>query len=98
MAKAKCEVKIEWKTWNRSGYAEVMDGPGVQGLLDQKASATVSAANGSFTPRIGEGTGYVAEDFQGTLAKGRVLKTATAHADASERKHNRLQAVYGGGQ
>lgn len=29
MAKAKCEVKIKWKGWNRGGYAEVMNGWGV---------------------------------------------------------------------
>lgn len=98
MAKASCKVKIEWKGWKRSGYAEVMNGQGVQGLLDEKANATIDAANAAFTPRAGEGTGYLAKTLQGTLAKGRILKTGTRHAFASERKNNRLQGIFGGGR
>lgn len=96
MAKASCKVSIKWRGWNRKGYAEVMDGSGVQGMLDRKAEACVSSANASFTPRAGEGAGYGVQEMHGTLAKGRVILTQTAHASASERKHNRLQALYGG--
>lgn len=96
MAKASCKVEIKWRGWKRSGYAEVMDGPGVQALLDQKANAAVSSANASFSPHAGEGAGYAAKEMRGTLAKGRVISTQTAHAAASERRHNRLQAVFGG--
>lgn len=50
MAKTGCKVKIKWKGWKRGGYAEVMNGGGVQGMLDQKASAALSSANASFFP------------------------------------------------
>ncbi len=96
MAKAKCKVKFEWKGWKRGGYAEVMNGPGVQGLLDQKAGAVLSAANASFSPRAGAGAGYAGETVNGSLAKGRVIYTTGPHANASERKHNRLQSIFGG--
>ncbi len=96
MAKASCKVKIQWRGWNRAGYAEVMNGAGVQALLDQKADAAVAAANATFSPRAGEGAGYGAEEMRGTLARGRVISTQTAHAAASERRHNRLQGIFGG--
>lgn len=96
MAKAKCDVKFEWKGWKRGGYAEVMNGPGVQGMLDRKAESVLASANGSFRPKPGEGAGYAGGTFAGTLAKGRVIFTTGPHANASERKHNRLQAIYGG--
>lgn len=96
MAKASCKVKLSWRGWKRSGYAEVMDGAGVQSMLDHRAQAVASAANSSFSPLPGEGAGYAAEEMQGTLARGRVVSTQTAHAAASERRHNRLQAVFGG--
>lgn len=94
---SKCKVQIKWKGWKRGGYAEVMNGSGVQGLLDEKASAAISAANASFSPKRGEGAGYAGGTLNGSLAKGRVIYTTGAHANASERKHNRLQGIFGGG-
>ena len=96
MAKAKCEVKIKWKGWNRGGYAEVMNGGGVQAVLDQKANAVVASANASFSPKPGEGAGYASDVMSGSLAKGRSLHTESVHAFRSEKKHNRLQAIFGG--
>lgn len=95
MAKAKCEVKIEWKGWNRGGYAEVMNGGGVQAMLDQKANAVVASANASLEKKPGD-TGYVCDVMSGSLAKGRSLHTEGVHAFLSEKKHNRLQAIFGG--
>ena len=96
MAKASCKVKIKWRGWNRKGYAEVMDGPGVQAMLDKRAEACEAQANASFAPHAGEGAGYACGEFKGVLAKGRVVYTQTPHANASERRHNRLQAMFGG--
>lgn len=103
MAKAKCEVKIKWKGWNRGGYAEVMNGGDVQAMLDQKANAVVASANASYSPKPGEfspkpggGAGYVSDVMSGSLAKGRSLHTESVHAFRSEKKHNRLQAIFGG--
>lgn len=95
MAKAKCKVKIEWKGWNRGGYAEVMNGGGVQAMLDQKANAVAAACNSMFTPKYGE-SGYSTATIGGSLARGRVVYTASKHANVSERKHNRLQSAFGG--
>lgn len=97
MAKTGCKVKIEWKGWKRGGYVEVMNGGGVQGMLDQKASAALSSANASFSPKPGEGAGYEGKTLNGSLAKGRIIYTTCPHANASERKHNRLQGIFGGG-
>lgn len=95
MAKAKCEVKIKWKGWNRGGYAEVMNGWGVQAMLDQKANAAVAACNSTFTPKYGE-SGYSTATIGGSLARGRVVYTDSKHANVSERRHNRLQSAFGG--
>lgn len=91
MAKAKCEVKIKWKGWNRGGYAEVMNGWGVQAMLDQKANAVAAACNSTFTPKCGE-SGYSTATIDGSLARGRVVYTD----NVSERRHNRLQSAFGG--
>lgn len=96
MAKVGCKVKFEWRGWNRAGYAEVMNGDGTQALLDQKAAAAAAAANSSFSPHAGEGAGYAVDELRGTLAKGRIIYTQTPHANASERRHNRLQGIFGG--
>ena len=87
MAKAKCEVKIKWKGWNRGGY--------VQAMLTEKANAVAAACNSTFTPKYGE-NGYSTAVAGGSLARGRVVYTDSKHANVSERKHNRLQSVFGG--
>ncbi len=96
MGKASCKVKIQWRGWSRRGYSEVMNGSGVQSLLDRKASACEATANATFSPHAGEGAGYAVDEVSGVLAKGRSVSTQTPHAHASERRHNRLQAMFGG--
>ena len=95
MAKAKCEVKIKWKGWNRRDYSEVMNGGGVQGMLTEKANAAAAACNSTFTPKYGE-SGYSTATIGGSLARGRVVYTDSKHANVSERRHNRLQSAFGG--
>lgn len=95
MAKAKCEVKFKDFKWNRGGYAEVMNGGGVQGMLDQRADAAVASANASLPQKYG-GDGYGTDTIGGKLAKGRLIYAASKHARASERRHNRLQSIFGG--
>lgn len=95
MAKAKCEVKFMDFKWNRGGYAEVMNGGGVQGVLDQKADAAVASANASLPQKYGK-DGYGAKTIGGKLTKGRLIYAASKHARASERRHNRLQSIFGG--
>lgn len=95
MAKAKCEVKFKDFKWNRGGYAEVMNGGGVQGVLDQKADAAVASANASLPQKYGK-DGYGTKTIAGKLTKGRLIYAASKHARASERRHNRLQSIFGG--
>lgn len=68
MAKTGCKVKIEWKGWKRGGYAEVMKGAGVQGMLDSHVDAAKAAIQGA--GRM-ERTDVVA--FNGRLARGRAI-------------------------
>ena len=95
MAKAKCEVRFKDFKWNRGGYVEVMNGGGVQGLLDQRADAAVASANASLPQKFGA-DGYGAKTINGKLVKGRLVYAASDHARASERRHNRLQSIFGG--
>ena len=94
MAKAKCEVKIKWKGWNRGGY-ELIIARGVQAMLTKKANAAAAACNSTFTPKYGE-SGYSTATIGGSLAKGRAVYTDSKHANVSERRHNRLQSAFGG--
>lgn len=96
MAKASCKVKFQWRDWKRSGYAEVMNGSDCQNWLDKKANKALSQANATFSPDKGEAKGYASKTIKGTLAKGRIIYTQTPHAHNSERKHNRLQNIFGG--
>lgn len=68
MAKTGCKVKIEWKGWNRAGYAQVMKGAGVQGMLDSHVDSAKAAIQGA--GRM-ERTDVVA--FNGRLARGRAI-------------------------
>lgn len=79
-------------------YAEVMNSGAVQALLKKKADAAAASCNSSFSRHPGEGVGYVVRKFKGKLANGFVVATATPHAHASERKHNRLRSMFGGGE
>lgn len=95
MAKTGCKVKIKWKGWKRGGYAEVMNSGGMQDMLTEKANAVIASANASLDKKSGD-TGYVCDVMSGSLAKGRSLHTEGVHAYRSEKKHNRLQAIFGG--
>lgn len=68
MAKTGCKVKIKWKGWNRAGYAQIMKGAGVQGMLDSHVDAAKAAIQGA--GRM-ERTDVVA--FNGRLARGRAI-------------------------
>lgn len=82
--------------WDRAGYAEVMNSPGVQALVEEKAQKVAASCNASYEPDSREEQpGYVMGEFQGTLAKGRYVRTTTIHAYNSELKHNRLLDALG---
>lgn len=71
-----CKVKFERFKWNRGGYAEVMNGGGIQSMLDDKIGAVPD--------------GYASQAFRGRLATGRVLKTVTREAYEQELRENNL--------
>lgn len=91
-----CAVRFGRFKWNRAGYADVMDGGGVQALVSKPAQRIAAACNADFAPHEGEGAGYEAKQVKGRLAHGYVVRTSTPHARASERKHNRLLRNFGG--
>lgn len=96
MGKVKCKMRVERFKWKRSGYAEVMNSSAVQSLLRKPAKGLANACNADFDRKRGERVGYRAKRIQGKLANGWVVKTASKHAHASERKHNRLKRGLGG--
>lgn len=82
--------------WDRAGYADVMNSPDVQALVEEKAQKVAASCNASYEPDSREEQpGYVMGEFQGTLAKGRYVRTTTRHAYNSELKHNRLLDALG---
>lgn len=68
MAKTGCKVKFEWRGWKRGGYAQVMNGAGVQGMLDSHVDAAKAAIRGA--ERM-ERTDVAS--FNGRMARGRVI-------------------------
>ena len=79
MAKAKCEVKIKWKGWNRGGYAEVMNGGGVQGHAHREGQRRRGRMQLHVHAKYGE-NGYSTAVAGGSLARGRVVYTDSKHA------------------
>lgn len=81
---------------DKAGYAALMNGAEVQSAVDRCADAVKARANASLSPG-----GYDYEDFekcefQGKLAKGRVVRTKTDHARYSNAKNNTLLKSLGG--
>ena len=85
-----CAVEFGRFKWSRRGYADVMNGGGAQALVAKPAQRVAASCNADFSPNPGEGEGYEVKQFKGRVASGYAVRTATAHAHASERKHNRL--------
>ena len=86
MVKCRCKVKLVKYKADKSGYPGVMNASGVQSMLRNKADAVCSAANGSARP----GAAYSADEFQGVLAKGRIVHTDNYEAMIDEFYHKTL--------
>lgn len=95
MASFKCKATFHNYRWKRKGYAQTMNSSGVQSMLERKAANIESECNSTFTPSKGESAGYTKKQWKGSLAKGYAVGTNTHHANASERKHNRLVNAIG---
>lgn len=81
--------------WNRAGYAALMDSPKVQSLIDAKAEAVKAAADAGLSEGGYECEGHEVKDFQGALARGRVVRTKTDQARYSEAKRKTLSKALG---
>ena len=75
---------------DRAGYAALMDSPKVQSLIDAKAEAVKAAADAGMSEGGYLFVGHEVKDFQGKLARGRVVRTKTDQARYSEAKRKTL--------
>ena len=66
--------------WDRAGYAALMNSAQVQSLIDAKAEAVKAAADAGLSEGGYEYEGHEVKDFQGTLARGKVVRTKTDQA------------------
>lgn len=81
--------------WNRAGYAALMGSAQVQSLVDAKAEAVKAAADAGMSEGEYELEGHEVKDFQGKLARGRVVRTKTDQARYSEAKRKTLSKALG---
>lgn len=79
-SKVSCTVKFKKFKWDRSGYREVLNRSATQKLVSDPASKVLSSV----------GAEYEMKQWQGKLAKGYLVRTATAEGRRSEAKTNAL--------
>lgn len=80
---------------NRAGYAALMGSPQVQAVIEGKAEAVKTAADDGMSEGKYELEGHEVKDFQGKLARGRVVRTKTDQARYSEAKRKTLSKALG---
>lgn len=88
-------VKFGKFKMRRSGYAALMNGSGVQGVVERKAQAVKSAADAALSPGGYSYGGHEVREFEGKLARGRVVRTKTDQARYSEAKRKTLTRALG---
>lgn len=88
-------VKFGKFKMSRAGYAVLMDSPGVQGVIDRKARAVKSSADAGLSHGGYDYEGHEVKEFQGKLARGRVVRTKTDQARYSEAKRKTLSKALG---
>ncbi len=90
-------VKFGKFKWNRPGYAQLMDSAPVQAVISRKASAvkvSADAAVAASYPKA-EGAAHAMSDFQGELARGKVIRTNNFAASYGEAKQKTLSKSLG---
>lgn len=95
MAKASMNIKMGKFKPNRAGYAAVMNSGAVQSILDAKANAVKSAADGMLSDGGYRMEGHEVKDVQGKLANGKVVRTKTDQARYTNTKRNTLLKALG---
>lgn len=88
-------VKFGKFKMSRAGYAALMDSPGIQGVIDRKARAVKSSADAVLSHGGYDYEGHEVKEFQGKLARGRVVRTKTDQARYSEAKRKTLSKALG---
>lgn len=88
-------VKFGKFKMSRAGYAALMDSTGVQGVIERKAQAVKSSADAGLSHGGYDYEGHEVKDFQGKLARGRVVRTKTDQARYSEAKRKTLSKALG---
>ena len=88
-------VKFGKFKMSRVGYAALMDSPGVQGVIERKAQAVKSSADAGLSHGGYDYEGHEVKEFQGKLARGRVVRTKTDQARYSEAKRKTLSKSLG---
>lgn len=80
---------------NRAGYAALMNSAQVQAVIDRKADAVKASADSALSEGGYEKEGHEVKDFEGVLARGRVVRTKTDQARYSEAKRKTLSKALG---
>lgn len=88
-------VKFGKFKMSRAGYAVLMDSPGVQTVIERKAQAVKSSADAGLSRGGYDYEGHEVKEFQGKLARGRVVRTKTDQARYSEAKRKTLSNSLG---
>lgn len=88
-------VKFGKFKMSRAGYAALMDSTGVQGVIERKAQAVKAAADAGLSAGDYAYEGHEVKDFQGKLARGKVVRTKTDQARYSEAERKTLSKSLG---
>lgn len=84
---------------NRAGYRAALNSDGVQGEVARMAESIRDAATGMLDPDEGYRLDdFEVKDFRGILADGKVVRTKTDHARASQNKRGTLLKALGAGR
>lgn len=97
MVKCGCKVRFGKFIWDRRGYAEVMDGGGVQAILKARAGRIAKRLTSGYKAKPGEKPPYVVKRVRGRLAHGYIVGTATPDAMRRELKENSMKREIDGG-
>ena len=85
--------------WNRDGYQAVLNSGGVQGEIESMAQSIKDSATAMLDPDEGYNfEDFEVKDIQGILAKGKVVRTKTDHARASQNKNGTLLKALSAGR
>lgn len=83
--------------WDRAGYAAIQNSAAVQGMVESAAQSIKGAADAGMSEGGYQLQGHEVNEFQGKLAKGRVVRTKTDQARYTQAKRKTLTKALGRG-